>query len=78
MALPRPRIPEYQNVFFPVQEAAFQQRPHLPRRFAGNRLTSKFCSDFSSGNSESFNNRCTLDFRRCSLPARSPPADIAH
>ena len=34
--------------------------------FVGNRLRSKFCSDFSSGSAESFNNRCTLVFRRCS------------
>src|ERR1019366_789187 len=33
MALSRPRIPENQNVLFPVQKAAPQQRPQLPRRF---------------------------------------------
>src|ERR1019366_3410101 len=33
MALPRPRIPENQNVLFPVQKAAVQQRPELPGRF---------------------------------------------
>jgi hypothetical protein len=33
MALARPGIPEYQDILFPVQEAAFLQRPHLPHRF---------------------------------------------
>src|ERR1019366_3447962 len=33
MALSRPRIPENPNVLFPVQKAALQQRPQLPRRF---------------------------------------------
>src|ERR1035441_6090905 len=33
MALPRSRIPEYQNVLFPTQEAAVQQRPELSGRF---------------------------------------------
>src|ERR1039458_7231772 len=33
MALPRPRIPENQNVLFPVQKAAVQQRPELSGRF---------------------------------------------
>src|SRR6266699_6398011 len=65
MTLPRSRIPENQNVLFPIQKPTLQQRFQLPGCFRQHRLTSKFCRDFSSGSAESFNNRCTLDFPRC-------------
>jgi Transposase len=36
--------------------------PSCRAAFAGNRFSSKFCSDFSSGSAEAFSNRCTFVF----------------
>ena len=79
MALPRPWIPEDQNVLFPIQKAAFQQRPQLPCRFRRQPLQIEVLQRLLQRQRRVFQQPLHLATSAAArIPARSPPADTAH